>query len=252
MVNINDALEMIKNIDIPADANTPPSIGQDHLPPHLRGLDLPDTIQLFPSLIEVYHWNPADNLELKNFILKYIDSHPDELHEVPNAYKLYTLFQHTGPNFFDLDEPIVQKFKKFLSKSYETSNTFYHWDLKPDHIIDCWVNITEKDGSQYKHNHSNSWLSGTYYLDFPENSSPIRFHDSKNYCAHPFLTCDIIEANPFNVEHLDLTPRESDLFLWRSHLKHETLPNQSDRRISISMNFLPKQITNGSYSINFS
>ena len=221
------------------------------IPPHLKGLDLPEMLPIFPKTVAVYHFSPADHYELKCFVKDYIASNP----ATENVWgkNLSTWLNTDKENFLDIEEPIVQKFKSFLSTSFSTLVKFYQWKMSTDHIIPaCWVNKITKDGFQQRHNHSNCWVSGTYYLDFKENSSPIRFWDNVGEYNSPYLWTDVDEVNPINSHFVDLLPKEGDLFLWKSNIMHETLPELSDERISIAMNFIPTEIKTGPYSLKVS
>mgnify|MGYP005620664145 CR=1 FL=1 len=246
-MNIQDIINTVEQSQSITDNNEiPPKESQ--IPPHLVGVKMPDILPLFPKVVTAYNFDAADQYELKQFVKDYMSRNKGV--ECSNGYNLTNWCNTSKENFLDIDEPIVQKFSKFINDSYETLVKVIHWDLSSDHIIpQCWISKTEKDGFQSRHSHANSWVSGTYYLDFPENSSPIRMWDSVSDMSAPFLQVNAVEHNPFNAFYQDLMPREGTLFLWQSNLLHETLPNNSDSRISISFNILPKEIDNGVYSI---
>ena len=227
---------------------------QEGVPPHLIGVKMPDMLPIFPKLITGYAFDSADHYELKTFVKDYIEKNKNDGVSHDNGHNLTTWFNSSQQNFLNLEEPIVQKFKKFISESYETLNKVMHWDLKPDHFIsECWINKTGFDGYQLRHSHSNCWISGTYYLDFPDGSSPIRFSQANKFESEtPYFYVPPVEHNPFNSHFHDLMPKEGSLLLWASNIVHETLPNQSDSRISISMNIVPSEIDNGSYSVKLS
>ena len=228
-----------------------PEMPPENVPEHLKGIKIPDIIPIFPKIITAYEFDASDNFELKSFVKDYIENHEGTLSD--HGHNLNHWLNTSKQNFFDIDEPIVQKFKSFVSESYVTHNRVMHWDLKPDHFIsECWINKTERGGYQSRHSHSNCWISGTYYLEHPEGSSPIRFSYNKFDSDAPYFMAMPVEINPFNNWFQDITPREGSLLLWSSNLVHETLPNQSDCRISISMNICPSEIDNGTYSVKFS
>ena len=240
-------------IDMSEKANQDSSQTQEGIPPHLIGVEMPDILPLFPQVVTGYTFDGADHYELKTFVKNYIEQNKSKGVNCDHGYNLTTWFNSSQQSFLDLEEPIVQKFKKFVSESYETFNKVMHWKLKPDHFIsECWINKTDRNGYQMRHSHSNCWVSGTYYLDFPDGSSPIRFSYNKLESSTPYFYVSPVETNPFNSPFHDIMPKEGSLLLWASNMNHETLPNQSDSRISISMNIIPSEIDNGVYSVKLS
>tara|TARA_B100000035_G_C20917034_1_gene516711 strand:+ start:149 stop:916 length:768 start_codon:yes stop_codon:yes gene_type:complete len=230
------------------------NMDQSMIPPHLEGLDLPHIETLFPKTVAIYKFDSADHLELKNFILDYISTNKDECRTNYNGSNTTSWFNDSAENLFTLDEPILNKFKSFLSTSYETLVKIYQWKMKPEEhtISECWINRSTKGGFQNKHSHSNAWVSGTYYLKFDPGASPIRFSNNSSEFSMPYLFSEVEEPNIFNSQYLDLYPKEGHLMLWPSNYLHETLPDLTDERISISMNFLPSEISAGAYSVKLS
>ena len=245
-MNLDDILKQVNEME-PLQTQVP----QDQIPEHLRGIKLPEIIPMFPKIVTGFFFDASDHFELKSFIQNYIEE--NEGVKTDHGYNLTNWLNTSKESLFDIDEPIVQKFKNFVSESYLTYNTVMHWDLKPDHFIsECWINKTEREGYQARHAHSNCWVSGTYYLDFPEASSPIRFSFNQFDSSFPYLAAKPVETNPFNSWWHDIMPKEGMLLLWSSNLVHETLPNQSDSRVSISMNICPSEIDNDCYSVKLS
>ena len=159
-MDISEIMKQVEQMQPPPEPEMPP----ENVPEHLKGIKIPDIIPIFPKIITAYEFDASDNFELKSFVKDYIENHEGTLSD--HGHNLNHWLNTSKQNFFDIDEPIVQKFKSFVSESYVTHNRVMHWDLKPDHFIsECWINKTERGGYQSRHSHSNCWISGTYYLE---------------------------------------------------------------------------------------
>lgn len=117
-------------------------------------------------------------------------------------------------------------------------------------VTDCWINNCPENGKQKMHNHCNSFISGTYYLNYDsENHSPLKFEHPVSYAVRPYMMLDTNEVTEFNhVESYCQFIEEGDLVLWSSFLQHGYDLNKKDGRTTISMNFLPPTLKSGPYT----
>ena len=226
-----------------------PQNSQENLkiPSHLVGRKLPEVHTIFPVVIANYLWDQSDNYELKTVINSYIEKNRGE--KCLSGSNLARWFHTDVKSIFDFDEIMFKKFRYWFITCYKTSLLVYHWDLTDECSMECWVNKTGLGGKQFRHNHSNSWLSGTYYLDAPKGSSPIRFWKNSVEHSLPFLMARPVVGNPFNASYVDFVPSESHLLIWPSNLIHETLENENDERTSISFNFMPTEFRSNKYLV---
>ena len=119
-----------------------------------------------------------------------------------------------------------------------------------DHQIDMqqsWVNVNEPGMEHPAHFHSNSFLSGVFYVaSEPNDGSPIKFHSNlRNF--HYILDNDLDhvepneEFNPYMCSSCDLVSIPGNLLIFSSKLSHSVPVNKSKKnRISISFNSFPK------------
>jgi uncharacterized protein (TIGR02466 family) len=93
-----------------------------------------------------------------------------------------------------------------------------------------WVNVLPQGGSHTSHIHTNAVLSGTYYVNAPQGSSPIVFEDPR----HAMM----MAAPPRkNGSYESRKPQAGTLMLWESWLRHEVPMNRAaTERISASFN----------------
>lgn len=91
--------------------------------------------------------------------------------------------------------------------------------------------------SHIKHEHANSILSGIFYLQVPEGSSPIRFYDPRNHSK--FLSLPVEEWTYTNWEYFNIQPTDGLLLVWPSWLSHEVSVNKSlEGRITCVFNLV--------------
>lgn len=112
------------------------------------------------------------------------------------------------------------------------------FDLQRKPRLDSlWVNLLKGGGHHGGHIHPHSVLSGTLYVEAPDDSGPIRFEDPRLplMMAAPPRAKDAPEhLQPF----VAVDPRPGLLLLWESWLRHEVLAGSGrGERLSISFNF---------------
>lgn len=106
-----------------------------------------------------------------------------------------------------------------------------------------WININGKYDYNEQHDHQNSVLSGTYYVQVPEeNMGDLILHRGDN--AEFFLTSKVERQQTMaNAMTIPCPVKESMFYLFPSWVKHSVERNNTDsERISIAFNFVsPKQ-----------
>ena len=195
---------------------------------------------LFSVPLGIYRWDDDKNKELRELTKTLIKPRKQMTNAMTEDIVHY--YNVSGENFLDEDYPIIKEFQKFLSYSYEDfTQNVYEWKMTKEHFItDCWVNVTRKNGWQFKHGHANAFISGTYYLNFPDGSPGLTLSNSTIQKTSPYMSAVPRNQNQYNSETLTMMPDEGILFLWSSNLTHETGIIEEDiTRVSISMNFVP-------------
>jgi len=118
--------------------------------------------------------------------------------------------------------------------------------IKPEHefyITQSWLNFNPPRSSHHRHNHSNSLISGVYYIDTaPEDSITFVSHYSSNTITNnATLQIDVSEYNITNSNIWTVPVKNNDIIFFPSTLLHEVSPNNSDKnRISLSFNVFVK------------
>jgi len=202
---------------------------------------------IFPTAVAQFTY--VNQSIIKEKVLEYIKNNQDK--EVRGVFdeNLSHYFMDGDTKFF---QSIPDKdFENFLKQS---CSDFLQTILLKENceeviITDCWLNNCYKNGSQKTHSHGNSYISGTYYVNYiPGLHAPLFFDQPKKENSAPFFELVNTEFNEFNAGHVVMKPEEGVLFLWQSQLPHGFGINNYDGRISISMNFMPSILSNGPYS----
>jgi uncharacterized protein (TIGR02466 family) len=111
------------------------------------------------------------------------------------------------------------------------------WDLqqvKPT-ITNCWAIVNPKNAFNVLHQHANSILSGVYYLDVPEDSGNLYFHDPRH--SGQMLVPPYQQITPWTLGKLIYKPISGMLVIFPSWVWHGVEVNLSEQnRISLSFN----------------
>ena len=152
------------------------------------------------------------------------------------GYKGYTSYAslddlpRRDPAFADLGKVLTKHAAKFATE------LAFDLGRKPK-LDSLWVNLLKPGGHHSSHLHPHSVLSGTLYVEVPQDSGSIRFEDPRSglMMAAPPRRPDAPETlAPFAT----VAPRPGLLLLWESWLRHEVLPGAAKTdRLSVSFNF---------------
>lgn len=159
----------------------------------------------------------------------------------------YTLDKYVleKPELFLLKERIQQGIDHFVYEILDCSKDAIF------EIQNSWVNRHSRSDFAGTHRHSNSVISGVYYIDVDQNSGAIVFEKDKshynlwpniidiefNYQLHE----DQSRLNIFNADGWGIYPKPNELILFPSHLYHGVGENHSDIvRYSLAFNVFPR------------
>ena len=136
--------------------------------------------------------------------------------------------------------PAIARLVKILDKHAADFAKELHWNIRGGKPIcdSLWVNVMPEGGSHTSHIHTNSVISGTYYVAVPQGAGPIVFEDPRH--AMMMAAPSRLDKAPRAMKHhVSETPHEGTVMLWESYLRHEVPLNRSEGlRISISFNYV--------------
>lgn len=134
-------------------------------------------------------------------------------------------------------DPAFAQLAKHLARHAAAFARDCAFDLDRKPLLDSlWVNLLKPGGQHSGHIHPHSILSGTFYVEAPPRSGPIRFEDPRLplMMAAPPRSKDA----PDDLQtFVTVDPRPGLLLIWESWLRHEVRPGNKAERLSISFNF---------------
>jgi uncharacterized protein (TIGR02466 family) len=128
-------------------------------------------------------------------------------------------------------DPSIAELARRLNRHAAKFAAELGFDLTRKPSLDSlWVNLLKAGGHHSGHIHPHAILSGTFYVEVPASSGPIRFEDPRL----PLM----MAAPPREASFVTIEPRPGLLLMWESWLRHEVLPGKGrGERLSISFNF---------------
>tara|TARA_B100000945_G_scaffold314788_1_gene312916 strand:+ start:875 stop:1579 length:705 start_codon:yes stop_codon:yes gene_type:complete len=204
-------------------------------------------VSIMPEALGLYHLPKKDHIDFKEKILL-IDKTADvNKRRVDGIQKerLRHISNNRKQNIFR-DFPDLANLKKIIEKY--ALNYFWEtgYDCSEVVITDAWMNIGSKNATLQAHLHSNSYLSGNYFVNFDRNiHSLLNFYNDRlmnGTGRQPFISIPPRNKKTiYNIRDVALGVNEGDIIFWRSHLLHGfSKPNQGDKRITLSFNIMPK------------
>ena len=155
-----------------------------------------------------------------------------------HGYQGYTSF--ASINDLPVQIPAFKDLEKILDRHAAKFAKALHWDIRGGKPVcdSMWVNVLPEGGSHTSHIHTNSVISGTYYVCVPQGAGPIVYEDPR----HAMMMAAPPKKQNAPREHqsqISETPNVGSLLLWESWLRHEVPVNRADGlRISISFNYV--------------
>jgi len=144
----------------------------------------------------------------------------------------------TSVNNSLLENKTLKNMKTFISNCFNTyaENVLR---IKEDVSLDItqsWANFTKKGEFHHRHNHSNSYLSGVFYVKADEKLDKIMFFkDGYDQIK--------LEPKDFNVHNSDswfFNVKSNQFAVFPSFLTHMVPATETEERVSISCNTFPK------------
>jgi len=145
----------------------------------------------------------------------------------------------TSANNYILNEKPFKKLKKELDlkvKDYFQKVISPKNNIEP-YITQSWLNYTEKNQYHHKHSHSNSIISGVFYINCNKSLDKITFFNE----SHKTIKPEVKDFNLFNSESWWFSVTTGNIFLFPSSLTHMVETKQGENtRISLSFNVFVK------------
>ena len=186
---------------------------------------MPEVYTLFPTII----YKEQNGAVLTNDELSFINNVPLNDHGLGNS---------VSKDVFLLDNKELSRLKSILTTHL---NNYLNDVMKIDntvYITNSWLNLTRKSQEHTLHSHSNSVLSGVFYISVSDSQPQISF----SRLDYPFmLNMKAREYHSANSMEWNVPVFDNDVIVFPSKLHHAVLPNPTDNeRISIAFNSFVK------------
>jgi len=121
------------------------------------------------------------------------------------------------------------------------------------YITDSWIARTPPGGKHIVHNHPNSILSGTFYINVPKDSALLFYTEVEMFKTFKFWF-DYSTETEYNRTVTRLPVKTSDVVIFPSWLNHGVeVNNSTDERIVIGFNcFVKGKFGNNRYPTRLS
>ena len=138
-------------------------------------------------------------------------------------------------NKYILNSPELSNLKKDLT---DLVNEYLHNVWKPKYDVEAyitisWVNYTERGQFHHAHEHSNSAISGVYYIDTDENDTITYVSPQMNILRMKIAPT---EWNTWNSEKWTMLTPKNSVMLFPSTLKH-SVDETSNPKTRTSLGF---------------
>lgn len=146
-------------------------------------------------------------------------------------------------NFTSMDHNVLEhkgliKLKQFCTQCLnEYLDTIYKPKFKVKlRITQSWLNYTQPKQFHHRHNHSNSLITGVFYIHTDPDKDSIDFFN-QNYNS---IVIENRESNYYNSSSWRIPTIPGNLLIFPSNLTHMVRPTESAiTRISLSFNSFP-------------
>lgn len=183
-------------------------------------------LQLFPTIISKSTIDSISESELLSFTkhlsnLEYFNL--NELGSFSNDQKVLE-----APIFDKLTKEILERSRVYLKRLGHI--------FEDVQISNSWVNILNTTEQIQPHHHSNSYISGVFYVS---EGSDIVFRN--NHVDDWIFAPDFEDTKSVEDQMAyHLTPHANLLILFPSWLPHNVLPSEKQGRVSVAFNIIPK------------
>jgi len=172
----------------------------------------------------------------RQLIYKYIQETNFLFPESPGEL-LTTFYKDKSRNFLGTlnDQPLLN----YINEHSREYLKLLGYNQRSYLEVTSWLQLNQPGSYFVRHDHYGALMSGVFYIEVPENSGDIVFHNplETRRMTDTFFTKIKIEENSYNFNHVVYKPIVGELLMFESWLHHTVQQNQSDsNRISIGIN----------------
>ncbi len=191
-------------------------------------------IDLYPTTVYcVDIYDEKENEEYKKFLINLSKTDKGKSYSNKKGYQSDSILWQEK-----VFEPLLEKAShvtQTIIKNVTGQNVYFtasNEEVQQTVIKAMWGNVTPKGGYNFIHVHPSAWMSAAYYVQIPNDDSPLIFQDPR-----PARMMDFQRSVLINDEYFEHHCKVGELVLFPAWLPHYVNPNTSDEpRISISFN----------------
>lgn len=212
-----------------------------------------------PEPIGIFTLPTERHLKYKNALEKIVK-------EIPKDSELFAFDKLSYRICHNFDQHIFEQFESLSDLQEDIHTVLLSYLRRTGYLCDqmvindAWANMDGKNSTLGFHYHTNSYLSGTYYVNFDnENHTPLSYSNDRLTADRKGPGIDIQENRNsptiYNQKLISVPIKEGSILIWRSHLTHGfAKPNKEGNRLTLSFNAMPKTCRNtvGHYSFTVS
>ena len=214
-------------------------------------------LNINPEPIGLYKLPPEQHEKYKSTLTSLWDNADSIYRQQRQEYTRY-ICNAPGQNLFEqfaqlseLEHTIRLILMNYISRiGYQCEDLLIH---------SSWLNRASEGAILDDHAHSNSFISANYFVNFNSKlHSPLSFRNDRctmhRNAGFPYITLEeLAEKSIYNIPRIGMNAPEGSILVWRSHMVHGyNTPNQGPGRMTLSLNALPKIVSNGAYAFSAS
>lgn len=207
-----------------------------------------NAVGIFATPIGIRQFDPQHHQQLKEKCFNITHTETGIDNDFGNEGLMHYHHPMSGLNLLDCEG--FDMFHDWIKRcSLEYMNKILGRECEDVIITECWLNVCKRGSYQRMHSHGNSFVSGTYFVNFEQGKhAPLAFFNAKDL-AQQFLEVKGNAAKKIAV----VKHGEGTLLLWESHILHGYEENMKDNRMTISFNVMPTTvISDGDYGFRVS
>lgn len=141
-----------------------------------------------------------------------------------------------------LNEPRFEKLKEYIKNTVDIyAKQVLRIEDNEFQMVTSWAVKHNTNDYAEPHIHTNSLISGVFYVETEQDSGDIVFKNTNTTVFSSTIFPEVKEHNLFNAQEWTINPQQGMLLLFPSTLWHYVKPNLNENdRYVVAFNFFPR------------
>ncbi len=195
---------------------------------------------MFPVSIAVADFEPAVRDITRDKVMNYIATEAAKRDVTASPIESVETSYFSGKSV--LEDAGLSELKSTILAAGEAFVQWFGVPPTPLEIERSWINIFRPGMQEMQHAHEGSLLSGSYYVEAPDNCGDLVFQDpiGARRCHRAFTETGV--KTPQTATEISYPPRPGRFIMFESWMPHAVMGNKSGKiRISIAVNMRKKR-----------